>query len=189
MISPDKKHRTIGVSLKPDLREAAQAAAHASGMSFSRFVGECIEARIEGKSFEERQLEIRESKPIAARDSEWKGRFKEETARVLDEENFAPQRNHPFSEDVIADFYIDYPSQELRPAHSVAIVCEGEPAGQEALLLGKGLFLKPYVDTVIFCFPSERLLPEKSRKALEGQGLRVAGLDTLGSLVRGVIGG
>jgi len=53
-VPDDDKHRTIGVSMPPGLRERAGERAAAVGLSFSRYVQWCIEAELDGASLESR---------------------------------------------------------------------------------------------------------------------------------------
>jgi len=45
----DARHRTVGVSMSPQLRAAAVARAKALGLPFSRYVAWCVEAELEGQ--------------------------------------------------------------------------------------------------------------------------------------------
>jgi hypothetical protein len=49
----DEKHRTVGISMSPQLRERAAARARAVGLSFSRYVQWCLEAELAGRRPEE----------------------------------------------------------------------------------------------------------------------------------------
>jgi len=50
MAGLDEKHRTIGVSMPPRLRQQAGERAAEVGLSFSRYVQWCIEAELDGSS-------------------------------------------------------------------------------------------------------------------------------------------
>jgi predicted DNA binding CopG/RHH family protein len=50
----DNRHRTIGVSMPPKLRERAGERAAAVGLSFSRYVQWCLEAELDGAPLESR---------------------------------------------------------------------------------------------------------------------------------------
>jgi len=45
----DERHRTVGVSMSPKLREEAAVRARALGLPFSRYVAWCVEAELEGR--------------------------------------------------------------------------------------------------------------------------------------------
>ncbi len=47
-VAEDDRHRTIGVSMPPNLRQRAAERAAAVGLSFSRYVQWCIEAELDG---------------------------------------------------------------------------------------------------------------------------------------------
>jgi hypothetical protein len=51
---PDERHRTIGISMSPRLRERAAARAAEVGLSLSRYVQWCIEAELDGAPLESR---------------------------------------------------------------------------------------------------------------------------------------
>jgi hypothetical protein len=74
------RHRTVGVSMSPKLKERAMARAEAVGLSFSRYVQWCIEAELDGASLESRfrakggmgETRPSESKPSESKPSELK---------------------------------------------------------------------------------------------------------------------
>ncbi len=51
---PDDRHRTIGISMSPQLRERAAARAAEVGLSLSRYVQWCLEAELDGAPLESR---------------------------------------------------------------------------------------------------------------------------------------
>jgi gamma-glutamyl-gamma-aminobutyrate hydrolase PuuD len=53
-VEADERHRTIGVSMPPKLRQRAAERAAAIGLSFSRYVQWCLEAELDGSTLEER---------------------------------------------------------------------------------------------------------------------------------------
>ena len=50
----DDRHRTVGVSMSPRLRERAALRAKALGLPFSRYVQWCVEAELDGSSLGDR---------------------------------------------------------------------------------------------------------------------------------------
>jgi hypothetical protein len=50
----DDRHRTVGVSMSPQLRERAVQRARALGLPFSRYVQWCVEAELGGSSLSDR---------------------------------------------------------------------------------------------------------------------------------------
>jgi len=50
----DNRHRTVGVSMSPQLRERAAQRARALGLPFSRYVQWCVEAELDGSSLGDR---------------------------------------------------------------------------------------------------------------------------------------
>ncbi len=50
----DDRHRTVGVSMSPALRERAAQRARALGLPFSRYVQWCVEAELDGSSLSDR---------------------------------------------------------------------------------------------------------------------------------------
>jgi len=52
-------HRTVGISMSPQLRERATKRANEIGLSLSRYVQWCIEAEIEGQPLSERLKNVK----------------------------------------------------------------------------------------------------------------------------------
>jgi len=50
----DDRHRTVGVSMSPQLRSRAAQRARALGLPFSRYVQWCVEAELDGSSLGDR---------------------------------------------------------------------------------------------------------------------------------------
>jgi hypothetical protein len=50
----DDRHRTVGISMSPKLRERAAQRATALGLPFSRYVQWCVEAELDGSSLRDR---------------------------------------------------------------------------------------------------------------------------------------
>jgi len=50
----DDRHRTVGVSMSPQLRERAAQRARALGLPLSRYVQWCIEAELDGSNLSDR---------------------------------------------------------------------------------------------------------------------------------------
>jgi hypothetical protein len=53
-IGDETKHRTVGVSMSPQLRDRAANRAKNLGLPFSRYVQWCIEAELDGSSLSDR---------------------------------------------------------------------------------------------------------------------------------------
>ncbi len=53
-VTEEERHRTIGVSMAPQLHERAAGRAREVGLSFSRYVQWCIEAELDGEALAER---------------------------------------------------------------------------------------------------------------------------------------
>lgn len=54
LINQDDRHRTVGVSMSPQLRSRAAKRARALGLPFSRYVQWCVEAELDGSSLGDR---------------------------------------------------------------------------------------------------------------------------------------
>ena len=53
-VAEDERHRTMGVSMSPQLRARAAARAREVGLSFSRYVQWCVEAELDGSTIQAR---------------------------------------------------------------------------------------------------------------------------------------
>jgi hypothetical protein len=49
LLASEDRHRTVGVSMSPALRQKAAERARALGLPFSRYVAWCVEAELEGR--------------------------------------------------------------------------------------------------------------------------------------------
>ena len=53
-VTDEARHRTVGVSMSPQLQQRAAARANEVGLSFSRYVQWCVEAELDGVGLEAR---------------------------------------------------------------------------------------------------------------------------------------
>ncbi|MBN2068370.1 MAG: hypothetical protein JW739_01925 [Opitutales bacterium] len=155
------KHRTVGISMNPQLEERAKARATALGLKFSPYATLCIEAELNGMAriMRDDSLDLEQA---IARAREFMERktlsidFELDIEQLLERLKL-PYSRHPRIEGMISDFSIE--SSE----GSWVIECRYNVRNNYALALGQAILLKavPRVRGVILLIPyTEGLKPE-----------------------------
>lgn len=189
----DLKHKTVGVSFHPELRERAMARAKALGLSFSRYVAQCVETDLG-----DRPSPLNAEAPSAP---SAEGLSLEAAIDAGGEYGAAKARSIAFEEDVEAilraeevcyerlasvahlrtDFLIQHAVEHRDEPHRIALECKHSVKGRETLVLGQLIVLRslPMVDAVILCLPYTRNVDAHLRKTFAEQNLPLATPDNL----------
>ncbi len=205
-IEEAEKHRTVGVSLSPDLRRRATARARELGVSFSRYVAQAVEGELRGRVLgggagEEEPVggggggavdvsaAIEEGSDYASRKSQAIG-FEDDVEEILRRADLCFTR-HAAVAHLRTDFLVQRVEPETDRTLRIAVECAHNVRNRATVTLGQAIIVKslPNVDGVVLCVPYRRALEAHVLSAFEQHGIAVATpddlLEQLGRLLRG----
>jgi len=197
MTQDDQKHKTVGVSFHPELRERAGERARGLGLSFSRYVTMCVEAELNG-----RPPQLFESNPAAARDdaslqsaidagSEYGAAkaasidFEDDIEEILTGENMTFQRYSSIA-NLRTDFLITYTEPGSSRVIRIALECKHNLRGRYTVTLGQAIILRslPQVDAVVLCVPYLKNFDAQVRETFSLQDIPIAIPDNVVDILR-----
>jgi hypothetical protein len=190
----DLKHKTVGVSFHPQLRESAASRARQLGLSFSRYVTHCIEqemgrptplgtlasspagAEVNGLSLDSA---IDAGADYGAAKAQAIG-FEEDIQEILEEEDLCVSRMAQIAH-LRTDFLVQHTAQDGHRTWKVAIECKHSVRGRTTVTLGQAIILRslPSVDAVLLCVPYTRNFDAHAKETFSQQGIPITTPDTL----------
>lgn len=190
----DLKHKTVGVSFHPQLRQRAAERARTLGLSFSRYVALCVESELG----EPRPPLPGEASPGALaradlnlEDAIDEGsdyglakaqsiRFEEDIEEILTADDFCFERLAHVAH-LRTDFLIHDASPEGERTLKVALECKHDLRNRYTVTLGQAIILRslPGIDAVLLCVPYLRNFDAHILQTYRDQGIPVTTPDTL----------
>lgn len=198
-MSDSAKHKTVGVSLAPTLREKATERARTLGLTFSKYVAQCLEAELDGRSpsnvFEwlpenrrEPELDIQD---VIEKGSEYgiakaaAIAFEDDVEECLRAEDWCYERFARVG-NLRTDFLVQQVEESAAKNGSekcrrIALECKHSLRDRYAVTLGQAIVLRsqPEVDQVILCVPYLRAFDPSMRDTFTQQNIEICTPDTL----------
>lgn len=196
----EQKHKTVGVSFHPALRERAGERARELGLSFSRYVTLCVDAEINGRPPQRLldglapqvprdpavnlQSAIDEGSDYGAAKAASID-FEDDIEDILHAEDFCYNRYSPVAH-LRTDFLVQHAFEDRDRTLRVALECKHNLRGRYTVTLGQAIILRslPMVDAVVLCVPYLKNFDEHVRETFAQQGIPVATPDSLGDILR-----
>ncbi len=186
------KHKTIGVSLAPELRQQASERAQSLGLTFSRYVALCLEAEIqarpprqlfEGLPGRERDLDLARALDEGGEYGAAKAAaiaFEDDIEDILRAESLDYERFASIAH-LRTDFLVRRPARGKTRARHVALECKHTMRQRYTVTLGQSLILKslPNVHAVVLCVPYTRNFDPHVRETFAEHGIPVVTPDSL----------
>ncbi|MGE9294425.1 MAG: hypothetical protein ACQKBW_12485 [Puniceicoccales bacterium] len=192
-MSNNQKHKTVGVSFPPDLRQRASERARGLGLSFSKYVTLCVEAEVGGKPPQlvmenllpagapplNLEAAVEEGSDYGAMKAASIG-FEDDVEDILKQEDICYSR---FAQ--VAHLRTDFMLQHVEPATGktlrIALECKYNVRNRATVTLGQCIILKslPGVDAVMLCAPYLKHFDTHLRDTFDQQGIPVVTPDTL----------
>jgi hypothetical protein len=192
-MSDDQKHKTVGVSFPPELRQRAADRARGLGLSFSKYVTLCVEAEVNGKPPQlvmenllpagvaplNLEAAVEEGSDYGAMKAASIG-FEDDVEEILKQEDICYSR---FAQ--VAHLRTDFLVQQVDPdsgrTRRIALECKYNVRNRATVTLGQCIILKslPGVDAVVLCVPYLKHFDPHLRDTFAQQGIPVVTPDTL----------
>lgn len=194
----DQKHKTVGVSFHPELRQRAISRARSLGLSFSRYVTLCVESelgeRVVPLAAEAAPMPPADSLNLEAaidEGSEYgaaKARsigFEEDVDEILRAEDFCYNRMASVAH-LRTDFLIQQVADDDERVFKVALECKHNMRGRYTVTLGQTIILQslPGVDAVLLCVPYTRNFDQHVHETFRQHGIPVTTPDTVVEVLR-----
>lgn len=213
MTDQKAKHRTIGVSFHPDLKQRADDRARGMGLSFSRYVTLCVEAELRGHipNLLEPGDADEANRPAAPQPGapsglnldevrERGGAYVEAKTRAIDFENDIEEilEGHELAYERQAKvdrtrttFLVEHivtAADGLERVRKVALECHHNLRDRYEVVLGQTIHLNalPGIHAVVLVVPYLTTFDGVFRRIFEEQGIRVATPDTLRDTIEAV---
>ncbi|WP_269542930.1 hypothetical protein [Cerasicoccus fimbriatus] len=206
MPADDQKHKTVGVSFHPDLRERASERSRALGLSFSRYVTLCVEAELSGHPS---QLLSQPGVPApmppataSARDevnlqsaidagSDYSAAkaasidFEDDIEEILRADDICYTRYSAIG-NLRTDFLIQHVDEKTDRTVRIALECKHNLRGRYTVTLGQAIILNsmPQIDAVVLCVPYLKNFDEHVRDTFAQQNIPIAIPDNVGAVIR-----
>lgn len=193
---PEMKHKTIGVSFHPLLRDKASDRAAQLGLSFSKYVTLCVEAELKGNvptllgdepsatyapnegvtldTAIERGTRYGEAKAASSE-------FANDIEAILKAHDYSFTREEKIAH-LRADFLVQYVENKGKgKTRSIALECSHNIRNRYEIALGQAILLKsmPNVDAVIICVPYLSTFDPQMRATFLQNGIPTATPDSL----------
>jgi len=206
----DTRHKTVGVSLSPELRERAAERARGLGLSFSRYVALCVEAELNGRA---PQLVLEGLLPAGGGDvgGGAGGVDLEEAVEAGSDYGAAKAQSIGFEDDIedilkaeevcyerfarVAHLRTDFLVRQVEAAtgreRRVALECKASIRGRYTVALGQAMILQalPGLDAVVLCVPYRKNFDAHVLETFAAQGIPVATPDSLVGVLGEKLGG
>lgn len=199
MTQENQKHKTVGVSFNPQLRERANERARNLGLSFSRYVTMCVESELNGRP---PQLLFELGTPPIPRDddnlqsaidagSEYGAAkaasidFEDDIEEILRNEGMDYQRYCSIG-NLRTDFLVKYFDVQTDREVKIALECKHNLRGRYTVSLGQAIVLRslPQVDVVVLCVPYLKNFDNQVRETFALQDLPIAIPDNVVDIIR-----
>ncbi|MBC2594221.1 hypothetical protein H5P28_08090 [Ruficoccus amylovorans] len=192
-MSEDQKHKTVGVSFPPELRQRASERARGLGLSFSKYVTLCVEAEVSGKPPQlvmenllpagapplNLEAALEEGSDYGAMKAASIG-FEDDIEEILRQEDICYSR---FAQ--VAHLRTDFLVQHVDPATGrnlrIALECKYNVRKRATVTLGQCIILKslPGVDAVMLCVPYLKHFDPHLSDTFAQQGIPIVTPDSL----------
>lgn len=198
MTQDDQKHKTVGVSFHPELRDRAGERARGLGLSFSRYVTLCVEAELNGRPPQvlyelgaaPAQGDVNLQSAIDA-GSEYSAAkaasidFEDDIQEILRSENINFTRYSPIA-NLRTDFLIKYKDEDSGREFKIALECKHNLRGRYTVTLGQAIILRsmPQIDAVVLCVPYLKNFDAHVRETFAQQDIPIAIPDNVADILR-----
>ncbi|WP_309382704.1 hypothetical protein [Cerasicoccus frondis] len=205
MSTDDQKHKTVGVSFHPDLRERAGERSRELGLSFSRYVTLCVEAELNGHPSQllsqpgtpppaptpaptREALNLQSAIDAGSDYSAAKAAsidFEDDIEEILRADDICYTRYAAISNHR-TDFLIQHVHEKTDRTIRIALECKHNLRGRYTVTLGQAIILNslPQVDAVILCVPYLKNFDAHIRETFAQQGIPIAIPDNVGEIIR-----
>lgn len=198
MTDDSQKHKTVGVSFNPELRERASERARSLGLSFSRYVTLCVEAELNGRPpqllFDLGQAPAREEMDLqgaidagtdysAAKAASID--FEDDIEEILKGEDICYTRYCSIG-NLRTDFLIQHVDARTDRTVRIALECKHNLRGRYTVTLGQAIILRslPQVDAVVLCVPYMKNFDAQVRDTFAQQDIPIAIPDNVVDILR-----
>lgn len=197
----NEKHKTVGVSFPPALREDAAERARSLGLSFSKYVTLCVESELRGslpqlvlEGFSpslapERKEEINLDQAIARGHEYGEAKalaieFENDIERILADDEFCYSRSEKVAH-LRTDFLIRHTLPETDRTLNIALECKRNIRQRYTVTLGQCVILQslPGVDAVVLCVPYRKNFDRQMAQTFDQQGIKIATPDSLSDIL------
>ncbi|WP_309395946.1 hypothetical protein [Cerasicoccus maritimus] len=204
MPEDDKKHKTVGVSFHPELRERASERSRELGLSFSRYVTLCVEAELNGHPS---QLLSQPAPPASAptpapqqdfnlqhaidQGSDYSAAkaasidFEDDIEEILRADDICYTRYSAVG-NLRTDFLVQHVCEKTDRTIRIALECKHNLRGRYTVTLGQAIILNsmPQIDAVVLCVPYLKNFDKHVRETFAQQDIPIAIPDNVGAVIR-----
>ncbi|GHC10891.1 hypothetical protein [Cerasicoccus arenae] len=202
MAQDTQKHKTVGVSFNPELRDRASERSRSLGLSFSRYVTMCVEAELNGRQPQlltelgaapvREDLNLQSAIDAGSDYSAAKAAsidFEDDIEEILRDEDICYTRYSSVA-NLRTDFLIQHVDEKTDRTIRIALECKHNLRGRYTVTLGQAIILRsmPQIDAVVLCVPYMKNFDDHVRETFHQQDIPIATPDNVVSILRKLSG-